>query len=268
MMAFKRSLFGGRMLDDKLLDGGLHADPEDRAALGGHEPANQSEPREAGAQRGAAYPGDPGIEVDLLDGGRRSGGWRSGGWRSGIAIAAVLSVFVGGLWYAYDWAMEQMGTTRLPLIVADTTPIKSRPESPGGIEVPNQDVAVLNDVAPDPDQPQAERLLPPPETPQTAQTQAPQAEAPQVEAPQATAVTEVEMVPANVQVFFSIYFLMTGLHGLHVLAGMIAIFVVLLKARQGAFSPAYFTPVDMVGLYWHLVDLIWIFLFPLLYLIA
>ena len=85
---------------------------------------------------------------------------------------------------------------------------------------------------------------------------------------QETAVAEVEMVPANVQVFFSIYFLMTGLHGLHVLAGMIAIFVVLLKARQGAFSPAYFTPVDMVGLYWHLVDLIWIFLFPLLYLIA
>ncbi len=73
--------------------------------------------------------------------------------------------------------------------------------------------------------------------------------------------------PANVQVFFSIYFLMTGLHGLHVLAGMLAIGWILLRALGGAFGPEYFTPVDLVGLYWHLVDLIWIFLFPLLYLI-
>jgi cytochrome c oxidase subunit 3 len=73
--------------------------------------------------------------------------------------------------------------------------------------------------------------------------------------------------PHNVQVFFSIYFLMTGLHGLHVIAGIAAIAWVLRKAVRGAFGPAYFTPVDLVGLYWHLVDMIWIFLFPLLYLI-
>jgi cytochrome c oxidase subunit 3 len=73
--------------------------------------------------------------------------------------------------------------------------------------------------------------------------------------------------PRNVQVFFSIYFLMTGLHGLHVLAGMGAIAWILFRATRGAFSRQYFTPVDLVGLYWHLVDLIWIFLFPLLYLI-
>ena len=73
--------------------------------------------------------------------------------------------------------------------------------------------------------------------------------------------------PKNVQIFFSIYFLMTGLHGLHVVIGMLAIGWVLVRARRGDFSPAYFTPVDLVGLYWHLVDLIWIFLFPLLYLI-
>jgi cytochrome c oxidase subunit 3 len=73
--------------------------------------------------------------------------------------------------------------------------------------------------------------------------------------------------PANAQLFFSIYFLMTGLHGLHVLAGMAAIGWLLARALGGAFGPAYFTPVDLVGLYWHLVDLIWIFLFPLLYLI-
>jgi cytochrome c oxidase subunit 3 len=74
--------------------------------------------------------------------------------------------------------------------------------------------------------------------------------------------------PKNVQTFFSIYFLLTGLHGLHVIAGMAAIAWILARAAGGAFSSSYFTPVDLVGLYWHLVDLIWIFLFPLLYLIG
>ena len=74
--------------------------------------------------------------------------------------------------------------------------------------------------------------------------------------------------PNNVQIFFGIYFLMTGLHGLHVLAGMVAITWILIRSIKGHFGPEYFTPVDFVGLYWHLVDLIWIFLFPLLYLIS
>jgi cytochrome c oxidase subunit 3 len=73
--------------------------------------------------------------------------------------------------------------------------------------------------------------------------------------------------PQNVQVFFGIYFAMTGLHAIHVLAGMTAWLWVLRRAIRGDFSPAYFTPVDFVALYWHLVDLIWIYLFPLLYLI-
>ena len=73
--------------------------------------------------------------------------------------------------------------------------------------------------------------------------------------------------PENVQVFFSIYFLLTGLHGLHVIAGMCAIGWILRRARRGEFSSGNFLAVDLVGLYWHLVDLIWIFLFPLLYLI-
>ena len=73
--------------------------------------------------------------------------------------------------------------------------------------------------------------------------------------------------PKNVQIFFGIYFLMTGLHGIHVLVGMSLIFWILLKSMRGTYGPEYFTPVDLVGLYWHLVDLIWIFLFPLLYLI-
>jgi cytochrome c oxidase subunit 3 len=74
--------------------------------------------------------------------------------------------------------------------------------------------------------------------------------------------------PSNVQIFFGIYFLMTGLHGIHVLAGMGAITWILIRSIRGDFGPEYFTPVDFVGLYWHLVDLIWIFLFPLLYLIG
>jgi cytochrome c oxidase subunit 3 len=74
--------------------------------------------------------------------------------------------------------------------------------------------------------------------------------------------------PSNTQIFFGIYFLMTGLHGLHVLAGMGAIAWILVRSVKGHFGPEYFTPVDFVGLYWHLVDLIWIFLFPLLYLIS
>ncbi len=73
--------------------------------------------------------------------------------------------------------------------------------------------------------------------------------------------------PQNVQIFFGIYFLMTGLHGIHVLGGIGAIAWILRRSFRGDFGPQYFTPVDFVGLYWHLVDLIWIFLFPLLYLI-
>jgi cytochrome c oxidase subunit 3 len=71
----------------------------------------------------------------------------------------------------------------------------------------------------------------------------------------------------KVHIFFGIYFMMTGLHGLHVLIGMAVIFWLILKARKRTFGKDYFTPVDIGGLYWHLVDLIWIFLFPLLYLI-
>jgi cytochrome c oxidase subunit III len=72
----------------------------------------------------------------------------------------------------------------------------------------------------------------------------------------------------NQFIFFSFYFMMTGLHGIHVLLGMVVITWLLIKSRSGTFNPTYYTPVEMVGLYWHLVDLIWIYLFPLLYLIT
>ncbi len=68
-------------------------------------------------------------------------------------------------------------------------------------------------------------------------------------------------------IFFSIYYMMTGLHGIHVVIGIGLIGWLILKARAGAFSSAYYTPIEITGLYWHLVDIIWIFLFPLFYLI-
>lgn len=72
---------------------------------------------------------------------------------------------------------------------------------------------------------------------------------------------------AYVPIFFSIYYVMTGIHGFHVLIGIGVLSWVLVKAIRGRFSPEYYTPVELTGLYWHLVDIIWIFLFPLLYLI-
>lgn len=72
----------------------------------------------------------------------------------------------------------------------------------------------------------------------------------------------------NVGIFFSIYYFMTGLHGVHVLGGMAALSWLYFRALRGDFHRDYFGAVDNVGLYWHLVDLIWIYLFPLLYLIG
>ncbi|MDG2220424.1 MAG: cytochrome c oxidase subunit 3 [Rubripirellula sp.] len=68
-------------------------------------------------------------------------------------------------------------------------------------------------------------------------------------------------------VFFSIYYCMTGIHAIHILAGIAVLVWLLVRAVRHDFNRQYFGPVDYVGLYWHLVDLIWIYLFPLLYLI-
>lgn len=72
----------------------------------------------------------------------------------------------------------------------------------------------------------------------------------------------------NPHVFFSVYFMITGLHGLHVVAGMITLFWMLMRTIRGHFSADYYTPLENAGLYWHLVDMIWIYVFPLLYLIG
>lgn len=74
--------------------------------------------------------------------------------------------------------------------------------------------------------------------------------------------------PTNAQLFFSLYFAMTGLHALHMIVGAGLLLVLIVRSYQGMFNRNYYTPVEMVGLYWHFVDLIWIFLFPLLYLLG
>ena len=72
----------------------------------------------------------------------------------------------------------------------------------------------------------------------------------------------------HVQLFFSFYFAMTGMHALHMVIGIVILAVLVLMARRGRFSPEYNSPVEMTGLYWHFVDIIWIFLYPLLYLVS
>ena len=75
------------------------------------------------------------------------------------------------------------------------------------------------------------------------------------------------VLPKYTKVFFAIYFCMTGLHGIHVLVGMGIMVWLLIRVRRGEFSADNYVAVENAGLYWHLVDLVWIFLFPLLYLV-
>lgn len=72
----------------------------------------------------------------------------------------------------------------------------------------------------------------------------------------------------NVELFFSFYFAMTGVHAVHMLIGLGLLTWLWALNRRGHFSAEYFTPVEMTGLYWHFVDIVWVFLFPLLYLIG
>lgn len=72
---------------------------------------------------------------------------------------------------------------------------------------------------------------------------------------------------AGMPMFLALYWTMTGIHGFHVVCGMGAIAWLIWRGAKGHFHEKHFMPVDLVGLYWHLVDLIWIFLFPLLYLV-
>ncbi len=81
-------------------------------------------------------------------------------------------------------------------------------------------------------------------------------------------VAAVKPEHANLGLYFGLYYVMTGLHGTHVLIGMGLITWLLIRNVRGDFSPSYYLPLEGVGIFWHIVDLIWIFLFPLLYLIG
>jgi len=72
----------------------------------------------------------------------------------------------------------------------------------------------------------------------------------------------------QVQMFFSLYFAMTGMHALHMIVGIGLLAWLLVPAWKGKFGESYYNPIEYFGLYWHFVDIIWIFLFPLLYLIG
>lgn len=69
-----------------------------------------------------------------------------------------------------------------------------------------------------------------------------------------------------IELFFFLYFLLTGVHAVHLSIGIVVVLVMAARAWRGAFSPAYYTPIEVTGLYWHFVDLVWIFLYPLIYL--
>jgi cytochrome c oxidase subunit 3 len=74
--------------------------------------------------------------------------------------------------------------------------------------------------------------------------------------------------PQNVAIYFSLYWAMTGLHALHMVIGVGLVLWITITATRGLYSADYYAPVENVGLYWHFVDLVWIYLFPLLYLIS
>jgi cytochrome c oxidase subunit III len=84
---------------------------------------------------------------------------------------------------------------------------------------------------------------------------------------------EEEPLPKGVttnqlQIFFSLYFIMTGLHAIHMVCGIGVLAVLVVLARKGRYSSEYYNPLECTGLYWHFVDIVWIFLFPLLYLLG
>lgn len=72
----------------------------------------------------------------------------------------------------------------------------------------------------------------------------------------------------DAHIFYSLYFVMTGLHGIHIVIGMGLLAWLIVRANRNEFYSGYFTPLEIVGLYWHFVDLVWIFLFPLFYLVG
>jgi cytochrome c oxidase subunit III len=74
--------------------------------------------------------------------------------------------------------------------------------------------------------------------------------------------------PRGVKLFLLLYYIMTGVHGLHLIIGIVLMLILAELARRGHYTPAYYGPIEVGGLYWHFVDVIWIFLLPLLYMVG
>jgi len=72
----------------------------------------------------------------------------------------------------------------------------------------------------------------------------------------------------GVELFFSLYYVITGFHSLHVLIGVVLLLVIAVRSWRSAFSSAYYTPIEITGLYWSLVDIVWIFVYPAIYLVG
>ena len=89
-----------------------------------------------------------------------------------------------------------------------------------------------------------------------------------VPGPHFQAPAGLEAIGNQMQIFFALYFIMTGIHAAHMVIGIVLMAVILVMAWRGKFGPHYYTPVEVGGLYWHFVDIVWIFLFPLLYLLG
>ena len=86
--------------------------------------------------------------------------------------------------------------------------------------------------------------------------------------PHEAGITDTETYARNIQMFYWIYFAMTGLHAFHMVIGLGLLSFLVYFAWRGRYSPEYHAPVELTGLYWHFVDIVWIFLFPLLYLLG
>lgn len=74
--------------------------------------------------------------------------------------------------------------------------------------------------------------------------------------------------PRHASILFSLYFIMTGIHTVHVIIGVLVIGALAWFAHRGRYAPEYYTPIENTGLYWHFVDIVWVFLYPMLYLVA
>lgn len=175
-----------------------------------------------------------------------------------------------GVFYKPEHTDEHGVPVEAPLQTYDPTAVAGGGPAAPVIAPPPGEVPEVIDLQPPP---AAEPVTPPPDAEPPADPDAPRIK-PAPPGPAGLTITAGPVRaapavhdPANLRVFFSVYYLMTGLHGIHVIVGMGLIGWILVRATKHEFSHRYFAPVDLVGLYWHLVDLIWIFLFPLLYLI-